>query len=381
MSQERVFLGGINIFLQEHSGFFRKTPAFLDRLLDSNALLRLTTRYSASVDPAHLRRLTLSMLRGVKGFQRKEIIRLARFIAREVAPEVVNLPNSLLIGLAPAIKAEMNVPVSCTLQGEELFLDGLGEPWRGEALDLIREHAPSVDRFIAVSDFGARHMAKYLGLEPDRIRVAPLGIHFDGYGERSEPVPFTVGYLARITPEKGLHILSEAYKHLRANPGLPPSRLWAAGYMAQDKREYLAEIQRNLEASGLSGHFRYHGELDRQAKLEFLGNLSILSVPGPYDDPKGLFLLEAMAAGVPVVQPRRGAFTEIVEKTGGGILVEPDDPGALAAGILRLWKDAALRGQLGERARRGVRDHYGADAMARKVLEIFREIGSSPAQE
>ena len=184
VSLHRVFLGGINVYLQQHYECFRKTPLILDRLLDSPPLLRLTTRWGVSVDPARLGGLTVSMLQGMSGRQRKEISVLVRFLADEVSPEIVNLPNSLLMALAPAIKAAIKVPICCTLQGEDLFLDGLGEPFRNESLRLIREHAPHVDAFVAVSNFGARRMAEYLGIDRSRIRVAPLGINFDGYGRR-----------------------------------------------------------------------------------------------------------------------------------------------------------------------------------------------------
>jgi glycosyltransferase involved in cell wall biosynthesis len=383
VSYNRVFLGGINVYLQQHFGFFRNTPWILDRLWDLPSILRFTTRWGVSVDPAHLGRLTVSMLRGTDGFQRKEILKLVRFLAREVAPEIINLPNSLLISLAPAIKAEWNVPVCCTLQGEEIFLDGLGEPYRSESIRLIREHATHVDAFIAVSNFGAQHMAEYLGIERSRIRVAPLGINFEGYMRPSgtDPDPFTIGYLARVTPEKGLHVLCESYQRLRMKDGLPPSRLWAAGYLAPEHRSYLTGIRKNLDSWGLSGQFHYHGELNRREKLAFLMNLSVLSVPGPYDDPKGLFLLEAMAGGIPVVQPRRGAFTEIVHTTGGGILVEPDNPDALAEGILGLWRSPERRRELGSLAYEGVRTHYSAARMAARVLEIYQSLVSDSATE
>ncbi|MFH1573133.1 MAG: glycosyltransferase family 4 protein, partial [Acidobacteriota bacterium] len=186
--------------------------------------------------------------------------------------------------------------------------------------------------------------------------------------------PFTIGYLSRVSPEKGLLFLCEAYRRLRRKGNLPPSRLWAAGYLAPEHRTYLDGIRDSMESWGLSGEFRYFGEVDREGKLAFLKKLGLLSVPGLYDDPKGMFLLEAMAAGVPVVQPRRGAFTEIVENTGGGILVEPDDPDALAEGILALWQDSRRRRDLASRAYRGVREHYGAARMAERVLAIYREI-------
>ncbi len=378
LSQERVFLGGINVFLQQHLALFRRTPWVLDRLLDSPALLRLATRWGVSVDPAQLGAMTVSMLHGPDGFQRKEIEKLVRYLADEMQPEIVTLPNSLLIGLVPAIKAGLRgVPVCCTFQGEELFLDSLGEPYRAKALDLIREHAALVDAFIAVSRFGADQMAGYLGLARSRIQVVPLGINLDGHAKRAgaDPDPFTIGYLGRIAPEKGLHVLCEAYRRLVSRGArLPPSRVWAAGYLGPEHRAYLAGIEQQMADRGLSAQFRYHGELDRPAKLAYLRELSVLSVPGAYEDPKGLFLLEAMASGVPLVQPRRGAATEIVETTGGGILVAPGDPDALADGLAGLMSDPAGRRAYGTRGYDGVRSHYSAGRMRDRALEVYRPL-------
>jgi glycosyltransferase involved in cell wall biosynthesis len=377
VSMNRIFLGGINVYLQQHFAFFQNSPQIVDRLLDFRPLLRFVTRLGISVDPADLGSLTVAMLRGNKGSLKKEIVKLVRFLS-EIKPEIVILPNSLLISLAPAIKAELKVPICCTLQGEDLFLEGLGENYRKEALHIIREHAGYVDAFIAVSNYGADSMAGYLGIDRKRIHVVPLGIRFEGFDHRNEAEiePFTIGYLARIAPEKGLQFLCEAYKALRTREGLPASRLWAAGYLAPEHKSFLAGIRENLETWGLSDQFQYHGELDRRSKISFLKNVSVLSVPEVYSDPKGLFLLEAMAAGIPVVQPRRGAFTEIVELTGGGILVEPDNPEALAQGLFELWKDPDKRKALGAQGYKGVRTHYSATQMADKAIAIYRSLVS-----
>ncbi len=380
VSLHRVFLGGINVYLQQRFKFFRKSPQILDRLWDFGPLLKLTTRLGISVDPGDLGNLTVSMLRGTNGLLRKEIVKLARFLAAKVEPEIVNLPNSLLISLAPAIKAEIKVPICCTLQGEELFLEGLSEPYRRESLRIIREHAPYVDAFIAVSRYGADSMADYLGIDRNRIHVVPLGINFDGCESDAgaDPDPFTIGYLARITPEKGLHFLCDAYRILRSHKGLPPSRLFAAGYLGPQYKPYLEGIQNYLASWELAGQFQYHGELDRTGKLEYLKNLSVFSVPECYPDPKGLFLLEAMSCGVPVVEPRRGAFTEIVETTGGGVLVEPDSPEALAQGLLELWKDPARRAELGAKGYQGVRTHYTSARMAEAALTVYHSLFKRP---
>ncbi len=373
VSMPRVFLGGINIYLQQHFGFFRNSPSFLDRLFDFKPLLHVLARLGLSVDPADLGQLTVSMLRGANGALRKEIIKLVRFLSSEIKPEIVNLPNSMLISLAPAIKAEMKVPVCCTLQGEDLFLGELREPYRSESIRIIRENASHVDAFIAVSHYGARSMAELLGIDQNRIRVVPLGINLAGFEPRvSEPEKFTIGYLARISPEKGLRFLCDSFHILRAR--IPEGRLSAAGYLAPEHKPYLEGIRADLDAWGLSEDFHYHGEIDRRAKVDFLHQLSVLSVPELYADPKGLYLLEAMAAGIPVVQPRKGAFAEVIETTGGGVLVEPDNPEQLAHAFLELYNNPEKRRELGLRAYQGVREHYSATRMAESVLAVYRTL-------
>ena len=179
-------------------------------------------------------------------------------------------------------------------------------------------------------------MPGYLGIPREKIRVVPIGINPEGFERRNaeRPVPFTVGFFGRIAPEKGLHVLAEAYRIARQSGELPEARLEAAGYMAADCKSYLEAIQKRLYDAGLGGEFHYRGVLEREDKIAFLRGLDVMSMPATYDEPKGVSLLEAMACGVPLVQPRRGAFTEIVERTGGGLLVQPDDPQSLAEGIL-----------------------------------------------
>jgi glycosyltransferase involved in cell wall biosynthesis len=380
VSHDRIYLGGINVFLQEYVPFFRRTPRFLNRLLDAAPLLRLATRRGVSVDPHHLGRLTVSMLRGADGAQHRPVLELIRFLADDVSPEIVNIPNSLLIALAPAIKRELSVPIVCTLQGEDGFLDSLGEPFRLEAMRLIREHAAAVDAFVAVSEYGANRMAEYVGIDRHRIHVVPVGIPFDGHERASlDGQPFTIGYLARVAPEKGLHVLCEAYRRLRATPGCPPTRLAVAGYLAPEHRGYLHEVRQQMESWGLAGHLEYRGEVDRAGKLAFLREISVLSVPSPQPTQKGQFLLEAMASGVPVVQPRLGVFTEVVENTGGGILTDPGDVDGLANALLGLAESIERRKQLGAAGYEGVRSRYGAPQMVTRVVEVYRSLLEAPA--
>lgn len=376
VSNDRVFFGGISVYLEQHLPFFRHSPRWLDRLWDSKLMLNLASRRSISTSPKLLGELTVSMLKGNEGFQHKEVSKLVEWLSHEGAPDIISLPYTLLLGLAKPIREALGRPIGCTLQGEDLFLEGLQEPYRSESKDLIRANIQHVDVFIAVSDYYAEFMPGYLDIPREKIRIVPLGINLQGYEQKTarETGAFTVGFFARIAPEKGLHVLADAYRRLRARGELENARLEAAGYLAPEHEKYLKEIEQEMINAGLSEEFHYRGVVDREQKIKFLQGLDVLSVPATYDEPKGMFLLEAMACGVPVVQPRRGGFTEIVETTGGGELVEPDNPDSLAEGILRLARDPALAQTLGQNGFENVRKHYSVARMADRALEAYESV-------
>jgi len=375
VSQRRVLFGGISVYLQQYSSLFRATPRWLDRLWDSPSFISMFAGRAVSTDARLLGDLTISMLQGEQGVLEKEFDKLVDWIRGEPLPDVINLPNSLLIGMARPLRAATGRPICCTLQGEELFLNGLQAPYRDRAIALIREQVAHVDRFIAVSDYCATFMTDLFAIPHAKMAVVPLGIRMDGYQRaRQSSAEFCVGYFARVAPEKGLHVLAESYVQLRRRMGRAPARLVAAGYMAADQTSYLDDVRGILARAGLDGEFTYRGAVDRDGKLSFLSELDVLSVPATYDEPKGMFLLEAMAAGVPVVQPRRGGFVEIIEKTGGGLLVEPDNPVALADGLHALWTDTSRRQALGERAFSGVRAHYTIAQSADRLLDAYQRI-------
>ena len=382
VSGDQVFFGGISVYLQQHVPLLRHTPAILDRIWDAAPVIRAFAGRGVSVEAKFLGELTVSTLRGEEGFQAKEVRKLVRFLKGQPPYEVIVLPMSLLIGLAPPMKRELGRPILCTLQGDDLFLEGLGEPYRSESLALIRQHAPAVDGFVSTSAFYSDFMAGYLGLSRDRIHTVPLGISLAGLGgaPRQRSGPFTLGYFARIAPEKGLHQLVEAYHILRRERGLPSSRLEAAGYLAPEHKAYLAGMEANVREWGLEAEFRYHGSLERAEKIAFLRSIDVLSVPSPYAEPKGLYLLEAMACGVPVVSPRHGAFPEMLDRTGGGLLFEPNDPSGLADQVLALANDPMRAAELGRRGAEGVRRHYTVGRMAERALEVYEHVAHPSAR-
>jgi glycosyltransferase involved in cell wall biosynthesis len=381
VSEPKVFLNGISVCLCQEAAFFRRPHPLLDRLWDAPWMLKLASQTSIRVNPHSLGAMTVSMLRGESGYQLKDIRKLTTFLRTEEPPDIVTLPNSLLIGLARPIREALHRPVACTLQGEELFLNQLSEPYRSQALELIRAKVEDVDGFVAVSEFCADYWQGKLGIPDRKLHVVPLGIDAEGYGTpaRLPGALFKVGFFARVAPEKGLELLAESYVRLRRESDLSGSALEAAGYLAPEHRGYLHGVERLIKNAGLAHEFHYRGELDRAGKIEFLRSLNILSVPSTYDEPKGIFLLEAMASGVPVVQPRRGAFREILERTGGGVMVEPGDVVSLADGIYGLWKNPELAAELGRRGAEGVRRDFSASQMAARALEAYQAIATTQA--
>jgi glycosyltransferase involved in cell wall biosynthesis len=375
VSTGRVFLGGINVYLNQKYHFARRLPRFVRWVLDRPGLIRLATRLSPLPDYAELGELTLSLLRGEHGKQREEVGRLVDWLAREHRPEIVTLTNVLISGVAGPLKDRLRVPVVAYLQGDDVFLDALRPEHKQAALELIRTNARSIDGFIATCRDYADHMAGYLGIDRGRIDVIYPGLNLKGHGGPRPPrdgAPPAVGYFARIAPEKGFHVLADAFVRLRQRAGAPPSRLRASGWLGPHHRAYLAETRERLNRAGLNGDFEHVESPDLASKVRFLQGCDVLSVPATFREPKGLYVLEALANGTPVVQPASGSFPELVEQTGGGLLVPPNDADALADALDRLLGDAALRQKLGEQGRHAVHDRFSAAVMARHTVEVYQ---------
>jgi glycosyltransferase involved in cell wall biosynthesis len=374
VSQKRVFFGGINVYLQQKLSLFRYTPWFLDRLLDAPRLLRWVSRFAVRTQAEDLGELTVSMLQGEHGKQRKEIDKLVGWLESDVRPSLVNLTNALLSGMVEELKRRLKVPVLCTLQGDDIYLEALPERHRSRCLDLVRRHCKDIDGFISTSAYYADFMSGYFDIPREKIHVVWPGLNLAGYeGPRPEADgrPFTIGYFARICPEKGLHNLAEAFRVLRQMPGTPPCRLKISGWLGENNRPYFEEVHRTLAEAGLGNdleHVECPGHAD---KVRFLHDIDVLSVPTTYREPKGLYVLEALANGVPVVQPRHGSFPELVEATGGGLLVTPNDPEDLARALRRLMDDPAERAKLATAGRDTVLRHFHADRMARETAGVY----------
>jgi glycosyltransferase involved in cell wall biosynthesis len=374
VSQARIFFGGINVYLQEKFFPFRYTPRFFDRLLDSKWLLRWVSRFAVKTQAQQLADLTISMLQGELGHQAKEVEKLVDWLAGDVRPDIVNLTNVILSGMVHRLRERLKVPVLGSLQGDDIFLEMLPQPHRSKAIDLISQHCQKMEGFIATSRYYADFMSEYLRIPRRNIDVVHPGLNLQGHGPptpEDSDRPITIGYFARICPEKGFHHLVDAFCLLKQMPNTPPCRMRVSGWLGENNRAYFEEQKAKLHRARLLGDFEYVESPSHESKVRFLQSLDVLSVPTIYHEPKGLYVLEAWANGVAVVQPSHGSFPELIEATGGGLLVRPNDPAALAQALRRLLDQPDERRRLGRLGQDAVRQRFDAATMARATLRVY----------
>ena len=371
-----VFFGGINVYLEQKSSLFRRAPKFFHDLLASRPLLKWAAgKAAARTRPEELGELTLSMLRGEDGNQARELDELIGWLKTQPRADVICLSTVLLLGMARRLKSELKVPIVCMLQGEDVFLDGLPEPQRAKCWQALRDRAAEIDLFVGTSRYFADLMAERLQIQPEKTRVLYNGINLEGYEQtdrRNDSAPI-LGYFARMCRDKGLDTLVEAYILLREGGRLPNLRLHIGGSCGPGDESFVNSVRDRLKSKNVLDQVAFMPNPNRTAKLDFLRSLSVFSVPARYGEAFGLYVIEALAAGVPVVLPRLGAFPEIVEATGGGELCEPGDAKLLADAIERLLLDRDRLRVLGENGRREVFEKFSAEAMARGSLEIYKE--------
>jgi len=378
-----IFFGGVNVYLEQRSAFFRQAPGWVHRLLNSRRLLEWAAGRAVKTRADEAGEILLSMLRGEHGHQNREITELIRWLREHQKPDVICLSNALLIGMARRLRAELGVPVVCLLQGEEPYLDSLPEAQRAPAWQLLAERAADLDAWIAPSRWNADRLSARLRLKPDRVHVVPNGISLDGYQVRIQKSEIrntkapVLGFFARMCRDKGLDTLVEAFIHLKNRGSVPRLKLHLGGGCGPGDEPFVKTLRMRLAEAGFIGEVSFSPNLSRGEKLEFLQSLTVFSVPATYGEAFGLYVIEALATGVPVVQPRHGGFPEIIAATGGGLLCEPDDARSLADALEQLLLNPDRARALGEAGRNAVSEHFTAEAMARRTLAVFEPAVSS----
>lgn len=368
-----VFLGGINAYLQQHFRLFRALPPAVDRILDHPALLRWASKFALRTDPARLGDMTVSVLSGRDGRQRKEIERLLGHLRTQEAPDVFSITNTLLSAVAPELKHEFGLPLICGLQGEDHFVQSMPEPHRAQAQELMRQHATHVDLFLAPGEAYAQQMADFLAIPRERIAVVPTGLQVDDFAQLAArraasgpPTDFTIGYLSVITPGKGPDILVEAWGELLRQDRVVRLRM-AGQVLDQPHWERIS-----ASARALGGKlFEALGEVDYPGKLEFLARCSVFCVPSRFPEARGVAVMEALASGVPVVVPQAGIYPELLQRVGGGWMFPSGDGDALAERLAYVMDHPREAEAVAQSAARLIREHHGVDVVAARLERLL----------
>ena len=376
-SIDQIFFGGINVFLQQKIPLFRYLPAFLDRWLDNPALIRRVASRAVSVSASELGGMTLSMVKGEHGFQKKEVKRLVQWLKEVAKPDLICLTNLLVGGSIPALKRELGVPVVVTLQGDDVFLDELVEPWKSSVLLEMRRLAQEADGFITFSPFYRDSMSELLKIPSEKFHLTPLGVTVAESDEiyesgKQRERGNVIGYFARLSPEKGFDLVVSAFLLLAESH--PEIRLHVGGWLSEKDRPYYHEQIQRIKSAGLLNRFFHQEAPDGDAKMEFLRGIDVFTVPARFQEPKGIYALEAMACGLPVVVPASGAFPAMRDSGAAVLLCYPDDPADLAARLSDLLSNPDEARHIGEQGREWVKVTNNRKAMALSTSKVFESV-------
>jgi len=370
-----VFYGAVNIYLKQIFPLLRHMPGWMEHMLNSAPLLKIAASKAGSTRAHGLEELTESMLMGKEGQQGKELDELVHFLKHHEKPDVVHFSNALLLGMARQIKEEVGVPVVCSLQDEDVWVDVMSGPYRKKIWDLLAEKARDVDAFVAVRNYFAGVMKSKMALPAEKVFVIPIGINPADYEFNSNPPDRpAIGYLSRIYEDNGFGVLVDAFILLKSRRGFENLKLHATGGMTGDDKHFFNDQLKKLQKAGLSGDIHVFENFGTADLHTFFKSVSVLSVPVLKGEAFGLYQLEALASGVPLVQPALGAFPEIIEATHGGLLYEPNTPEALATSLASIINDRAGLQQLGANGRKAVEDKFNYATLTAKMLEVYKKI-------
>ncbi|MBN1864888.1 MAG: glycosyltransferase family 4 protein [Victivallales bacterium] len=376
--KSQVFFGAVSLYLSHRWPALQRMPSFMRRILDSRPVLDMAAKLSSSTRAAGLENLTLDMLDGAGGSFAAENERLALWLAME-KPDIVHISNALLLGTAEYLKKHLAVPIVCSLQDEHQWIDSMDKIFSQKIWHAIAQKAKHVDTFIAVSAYYAAKMEKLLNLPDGTVKIVHIGINTDQYPMRAvTPDVPAVGFLSRISPSLGFGILVDAFLMLKQREEFKDIKLYASGGLTRDNLSFFRECERKISKAGFRKDFVLFKEFDKDSRLDMLRRLSVLSVPVPGGEAFGTYLLEAMAIGVPVVQPKEGGFAEIINITRGGETYSPNTPEILFKTLASLLGNPGRLARLSRQAAENIRKSFDIKKFVANTHQAYRASKSRP---
>lgn len=370
-----VFFGAISLYLREKVSILKNMPHFMGRILDSKPLLKMAAKRAGTTRTEGMEDMTLDMITGEKAFPEKELDRLVEYLEKDGKPDIIHLSNALIIGLARQLKSRMNVKVVCSLLNEDDWIDEMAEPWQTQAWKLISREADYIDAFVTPSYYYRDLFRKRTGIIKDHFYVVPLGFEADNLRDiqKKDNWP-ALGYFCRISEQNGFDKLVDAFIQLRNEERLPGLTLHVSGGYTGDDKNFISRQVKKIKEAGLQDSIIFYDEFTGEGKLEFFGNIDAMCVPVRKHDGYGLYLLEANAAGIPVIQPSTGAFPEIIEKTSGGITYSPDNIDGLASALEKFLNDKELVRNCAARGRENVIKELSIEKMSSELSLVYNTI-------
>lgn len=370
-----VFYGAVNLYLKQNYPLFRHMPAFIENALDSKSVLQMAAHKAGSTRAKGLEEMTLSMLLGEEGSQKAELERMVDWLAHDAKPDVVHLSNALLLGLARRIKQKMNIPVVCSLQDEDVWVDVMTDQYRSEVWSLMSERGTEVDAFIPVSDYYATEIRKKMTIRDDQLFTVHIGVDAEDYVAKNivnkEPV---IGFLSRMCEENGLAVLVDAFILLKQNSNFDAVKLKLTGGKTADDLHFIKEQKLKLSKAGLEHEAIWVEEFDGEERQKFFDSVSLISVPVLNGEAFGLYQLEAMASGIPMVQPSLGAFPEVINLSGGGMVYSPNNAMTLSEALGSLILDKGKLQKLSISGLAGVQEHFDIHNQAKKMVKVYEHV-------
>lgn len=373
--QGPVFYGAVNVFLEQTIPLYRHLPAAWRRYLDAPPILRWAAGKAGTTQAGGLGAMTYSVLEGQDGRQRHQLDQLITWLKTQPPPDIIHISNALLLGLAPALRKNFPAKIVCTLQDEDRWLDDLPAPWRQRCWKRVKQLTDQVDGFIPVSATYAELIQSRLDLPDGRCCIIPLAVDTNIFSPPGAPpaVP-TLGFLSELTPAYGLDILVEAFIALRRRPDLDGLQLRVTGGRLDKKSAYSKKQEKRLLDCGYGADCEFvEAYLDPLERSAFLQSLTVLSVPARRPEAFGLFQIEAMACGVPVVLPRLGGYPEIVAATGGGVIYNDHSPERLADALYPLLTNPEITARTGQAGRDAVVASYNLPRQAEAMNRFYEK--------
>jgi glycosyltransferase involved in cell wall biosynthesis len=370
-----VFYGAVNIYLKQNFRFLRNMPSWLQNLFNSKPILKFAAHKAGSTRATGLEEMTISMLKGTEGFQAEELNQLIDYLKYNEKPDIIHLSNSLLLGLAKKIREDINIPVVCSLQDEDVWIDGMQPHYRDGLWELMAEKGNDVNAFVSVSNYFGEVMKNKLHIPDNKLHIIHIGINPDQYEVvRPSLEPPVIGYLSRMCEDNGLGILVDAFIELKDNSVFKNSKLRLYGGMTADDKNFLNKQIKKLKRKGYYKDVELNEYYTTNNLPEFFSGLSVLSVPVLKGEAFGLYQIESMASGIPVVQPALGGFTEIIENTGGGITYHPNTAASLASALNELFSHPEQLQKMSTDGRNTVIIKYNSDILTKQMVEVYNKV-------